>query len=272
MSIAGILKGRWYWESQGLEPEYNVSAAGWIQDGISEWLRKEPDYFIVGHFLPEGYSAYARLFHPASCLNESGENAPVRWSAIADQNHRVVHPAMQFDQIANLPESNDPNDYAKIGWSGTPCCEPYVGTLPSPEGRILAELLMKYTTTPHLCYFCLWDGYGLKDVPAYARQPLVKLDLCNHLLFRGPLQAELFQSDKLKHRATFRHQSPNVWWPADQAWLVATGIDYNTTLIGSSAACIERILNHPELEALPITLDARLDSGGDTINPPASRR
>ena len=65
-----------------------------------------------------------------------------------------------------------------------------------------------------------------------------------------------------------RPQSPTVWWPADRAWCVGTEIDFTETLIGGSRACIEAVLNHPELEALPITLDARLDSRGDTINPP----
>ena len=44
------------------------------------------------------------------------------------------------------------------------------------------------------------------------------------------------------------------------------------TVDGMSLAKIDRIikaiLDHPELEALPATLDARLDTGADTINPP----
>ena len=48
--------------------------------------------------------------------------------------------------------------------------------------------------------------------------------------------------------------------------VVATEIDFNNTFVGGSAACIERVLAHPELEALPIAIDARVDAYGDTIN------
>ena len=61
-------------------------------------------------------------------------------------------------------------------------------------------------------------------------------------------------------------QSPNIWWPEDRAWCVATEIDSLDTYIGGSKACIERVLGHPDLEALPIGLGARVDASGDTIN------
>jgi hypothetical protein len=32
-------------------------------------------------------------------------------------------------------------------------------------------------------------------------------------------------------------QSPNLWWPHDHAWCVATEIDLNTTYIGCTEAC-----------------------------------
>ena len=43
------------------------------------------------------------------------------------------------------------------------------------------------------------------------------------------------------------------------AWCVATDIDLYNTYISASRECIEAVLNNPDLEALPTTLDARLD-------------
>ena len=60
--------------------------------------------------------------------------------------------------------------------------------------------------------------------------------------------------------------SPNIWWPADCAWCVATGIDLFDTYVGGSTECIDAVLRNPDLEALPTTLDARVDIGGDTVN------
>ena len=52
----------------------------------------------------------------------------------------------------------------------------------------------------------------------------------------------------------FQFDSPTHWWPADRTWCIYTDIDGMDTLIGGSAAYIEAVLNHPELEALPVTL------------------
>ena len=50
------------------------------------------------------------------------------------------------------------------------------------------------------------------------------------------------------------------------AWCVATDIDLYDTYVGGSVECIEAIMSNPDLEALPTTIDARLDLHGDTIN------
>ena len=62
--------------------------------------------------------------------------------------------------------------------------------------------------------------------------------------------------------------SPNIWWPEDRAWCVATDIDLFDTYVGGSRECIEAVLGNPDLEALPTTHDARVDIGADTINVP----
>lgn len=60
--------------------------------------------------------------------------------------------------------------------------------------------------------------------------------------------------------------SPNVWWPEDRAWCVATDIDLYDTYVGGSVECVQAVLDHPDLEALPTSLDAKLDLGGGTVN------
>ena len=85
----------------------------------------------------------------------------------------------------------------------------------------------------------------------------------SYLLFRGPLDA----IGSFIEPAFFGHaQSPNIWWPEDRAWCVATDIDMFDTYIGGSAECIEQILAHPGLETFPATIEARIDFGSDTIN------
>ncbi len=49
---------------------------------------------------------------------------------------------------------------------------------------------------------------------------------------------------------------------------MATDIDLCDTFVGGNRECIEAILSHPDLEALPTTLDASTYLISDTINAP----
>ena len=59
---------------------------------------------------------------------------------------------------------------------------------------------------------------------------------------------------------------PNIWWPADRSWCVSTDIDLDSTYIGGSEECIERLLGHPSLEVLQTTSDAPFYMEADTDN------
>ena len=85
----------------------------------------------------------------------------------------------------------------------------------------------------------------------------------DYLLFHGPIDAI---TAFLARDGHFWGHSPNIWWPEDRAWCVETDIDLFDTYVGGSRECIEAIMSNPDLEALPTTLDARLDLGGDIIN------
>jgi len=67
-------------------------------------------------------------------------------------------------------------------------------------------------------------------------------------------------------------QSPNLCWPDDRAWCVATEIDLPETYVAGSEDCIERIQADDQLEAMRMGADARVDIDADTLNPPAAER
>ena len=127
----------------------------------------------------------------------------------------------------------------------------------------MVDVLSEFTSTPECCYFGVWEGYGGLDARldrGAAKLESPHLDRA-YYIFRGPLDGVMSF-----YEWSFFHRSPNIWWPEDRAWCVATEIDDQDTFVGGSAACIERVLAHPELEALPIAIDARVDAYGDTIN------
>ena len=235
----------------GLEWVEDVSPAQWVEKSLSDFAK-------VRSLLPEGFSGYARVFHPAY-LDDARER-PVRWSDVASRTGRTVHPLMQFPRVADLSE--EPRDmYKDPPWG----LAPQHGSIPEEECRTLVDILGDFTSTPDECYFCLWEGYGNLDPRLYKASSRVKAPGRDYLLFRGPLDAVM---SFLRRDHGFWGYSPNIWWPADRAWCVATDIDLYDTYVGGSRDCIEAVLGSPDLEALPTTLDARVDIGGDTVNAP----
>jgi hypothetical protein len=59
---------------------------------------------------------------------------------------------------------------------------------------------------------------------------------------------------------------PQIWWPEDRAWVVATEIDFDSTIVATTNAGAEALLNCQGLEALRVPSDGRLDIAGDVVN------
>ena len=86
-----------------------------------------------------------------------------------------------------------------------------------------------------------------------------------YLLGRGPLGA----ASGIGHQVSddwFIPQSPNLFWPADRSWCVATEIDFDSTLVGGSGRLINDLLETSDLETWPIAPDDSLQFGADRIN------
>ncbi|AZI57088.1 hypothetical protein EH165_01820 [Nakamurella antarctica] len=65
---------------------------------------------------------------------------------------------------------------------------------------------------------------------------------------------------------TVRPQSPSILWPDDHSWVLATEIDFDSTLVGGTAALIDELVSDPSLEVLPIDVEADLSCEGDGLN------
>ena len=65
----------------------------------------------------------------------------------------------------------------------------------------------------------------------------------------------------------FRGPTPNILWPADRSWFLATEIDFDSTVVGGSHELVGDILSNPQLEVAEVTEDTDLSSMGDRINP-----
>jgi hypothetical protein len=226
-----------------------VGAADWIAAALAPF-----EEGLIASVIPRGFPAYARVLNPARAALGNGTR-PVRWSEIARWSGAPLHPDSQFHSIA-LPARRPAGPPP---WNGQ---GPERGSLDLAYAETLIELLRPRTTTPGGCLFCLWDGWGwdtamyvalpgeppipLPDpVPPEVRYgPRVRLPGRDYLLYTGPIDAALAF-------AGTPGQTPNLWWPADRAWCVATEIDLCWSYVGGPAELIDELTAEPRLEALP---------------------
>lgn len=61
---------------------------------------------------------------------------------------------------------------------------------------------------------------------------------------------------------------PQLIWPADRSWTVASEIDWDSTIVAGSRALVDAVLADERLEAFEVDEDADLTWEGDVVNPP----
>jgi hypothetical protein len=241
----------------GLTLMHDLSASDWVVESLMPWAE---DGVSVASILPAVFEAYARVVHPV----HSGADPPRPWTHFA----RVeIGPETSFREATGL----DPTGAA------TPSFE-----LPHETFLELRDLLGTYTARPDRCWFCIWVGYGFWHQGATAQLtavkrrfgfrrakvprppqptadvttsiPRVRIPHREYFFFRGRLSEPAFRFEPW-------FQPPNIWWPDDRAWCVATELDGYSTYVGGTRACIDAILASPGIEALEVGPDVRLDPG-----------
>jgi hypothetical protein len=254
---------------QGLHPSADVTAADWLGPRLRRFGS------AVAAVVPDGFPAYVRILHPA----RGPDDRPVRWAEVAAWSGRTMHRLLQFHAIAR-PSPAARTDPAP--WNGEP---PPEGNLPAELLHILCVTLTEHTSTPESCWFCLWDGYGwlhgspsvaimgrrgsIPVPPAFPAEvldgPRVRLPGRDYILFAGPLAAapELGWASPL---GSFLPQSPNLFWPHDHAWCVASEIDLFCTLVAGSEALAQALVGDPRLEAWRVQPADPIAFDSDQVN------
>jgi hypothetical protein len=203
---------------------------------------------------------------------------------VAESNGRIMHPLAQWESISTpVSGTTDPAQLTDVQ-------APTVGA-PEPEClQGLCEVLADHTADPSHCWFALWEGHGglrpsaavrffshgeQEPTPQQAPQewqldlsaPKFSLPNRDYYLFTGALQDSLKIGD-WPTDDWFLPQPPNLFWPDDRSWCVASEIDFDSTLVGGTQQLISDILDRKDLETWPVGPDDSLAQDGDTINEP----
>jgi hypothetical protein len=211
----------------------------------------------------------------------------LRWAEVAANCGRSMHRLAQFHAISR------PNARAPIETVEPPA----QGNLQPNLLRSLCSVLRRHTRTPDSCWFCLWTGHGWLDDrqsvsivftkvdepsdssgPDAAADDLspalraavqndarVRLPQRDYLLLTGPLEAAMEIGWTLAGDH-FIPQSPNLFWPADHAWCVASEIDLFCTLVAGPSELAEDLMAEPRLEAWRVLPDDPVHAYSDEIN------
>jgi len=220
----------------------------------AEWIAPRLGTFASGvrGVIPAGFEAYARILHPADSADEHA-----RWSTVAAACGKVAHALMQFHTLVGV----GPNEYDvdSAAWTGS---VPDQGDLEPESLAALLDVLARHTSPLQRSWFGVWEGFGWLSASGYAH---VELPKRNYVLFSGPLDAALEIGD-WPTPEWFLPRSPNIFWPDDVSWCVATEIDLFCTYVGGSRALIDELLAGVRLEVCEAHLDDPIAYDSDVLN------
>jgi hypothetical protein len=223
------------WLPEGVEFVPDGSAADWLLATLEPWAR---DAVHLASFMPAGFEAYVRVFHPFQDPRRS--LPPTRWRDVAARSGQVVGPNTMVRDIDDLTDEDR---------------LPEEGSIPDDICTVLIENLTESTTTSDSCWFALWRGWGSftqdeYNAPTFREPPGSRRE--SYLLFRGPAAAACsFEPQGWRH-------TPSFWWPNDRAWTVVTEIDGSSTYVGSDRSTVDAILAREDLETIEVDREVRI--------------
>lgn len=157
----------------------------WIADPMAAgaWLRDRLDDSGTMHgYVPHGYPAYARVFHPAGVRSlpdrpvpEMAEwerlppserdalvdmlvDAPATWADAAAAFGTTMHGLAQWERLVRTP--SDAHSDSRIAADGREFSEPDNGQMPPPLLGAIASHLVQHTRTPDDGFAAVWEGWG----------------------------------------------------------------------------------------------------------------
>jgi hypothetical protein len=258
-----------------LEQVDGAVAGAWIapalRDGFGGYTKQQ---------VPQIYEAYARILHPAW----DDEGNEVTWAEVTRRLGTRAHREMQWHAIVG---SYDPFNFTGSRWSGE---RPYTGELAEDKLDQLCLILARHTATPETTFFgmsTIMSGFAEEwpDAPrleqpsrewVVLKGPLAAVDQIaissRHgsrfsfgFVVRSDGRREAVSGDEMPER--FSREVPNLIWPEDRAWFVASEVDLDSTLVGGSRDLLDELLASPDLEVWEVDGEVSLQSDADKLNP-----
>ena len=259
-----------------MPPERSVilDVVRWIDEGKEKPAeRSQSDKWAgctVARCVPASFAAYAKIFHPiyidpsiedhSISWHEvrSGTNptigvlgggtlvrisshgyatgSRVLWSELAQQCGLKFHP--------EISDSSFSRHFSEQSWPRY-LLGPDEGQLDDTTCQSLVEVLTPFTREQQ-CWF-YYSGLSV-----------------------NPYEPRLYAGELADVRSLSDHDDlmalPEYWWPADRSWCVNSDWDLSFTLLAGPVELIERLIDHPQIEAVQLTPETRVDRFADSEN------
>lgn len=242
----------WPLADRDARPRLPAPDGAWISQ-----YRLPFDAYAVGSLVPVVFERYARVFHPARAGHGdgAGDDRLVRWDDVAAWSGRTMHPLAQWDRLATpVLEPATPPPFT---------LPPFADGLPPDSLATLCDVLAAHTATPDDCFVGVWEGHGW-PVSGWADPVVLDLEQRTYGMRRGRLALALRVGwDGPAGRVP---EPPNILWPADRAWFVASDTDLDSTYVGGSGELIDVLVRHPDLEAWEIRPTDPITFDSDAVN------
>lgn len=203
-----------------------------LQERIT-WGDPGPGH-VVREILPADYPAYVRILQPFACVDD--ETRLRSWASMAADIGIELHGETSHRTLAKA----DPGP--KRQWLTS------TGRLESRTQRALASVLAAVPGASDVCF-----GFTESALMAMIYEPVV-------------VTAPLAELEDVQQKLRAEEQitdGPEYWWPRDHAWVVYSSHDLASTYVACSEDVAQAIVAHPDIEALRVASDMRIDDASD---------
>ncbi len=220
----------------------DTEQAGWLSRSVDASRR-----CTVLSLVPPVFEHYVRVLYPAEREVSVSHSESVSWADAAREAGGVAHADMQW---MPLTDSTPPS---RQTWTFGP---PRIDGVTDDLIASLAEALAPHTGQPAVCWFAIWEGNtAIADLTS--NHPLVNIAGLNYLLLHGSID---------RASQSLRGLRPNLWWPADRSWCVATHFDFDSAFVGCSPTACDDLITNESLEVWEVSPTADITVNGDRLN------
>ena len=117
----------------------------------------------------------------------------------------------------------------------------------------IASVGAAHTSTPGRAWYAIWEGHGY-DTEGLDSIPLIDRPHRRHYFLTGPVAA----INGLQYPGWDGWRNPDLFWPDDRRWFVATDVDFWSLFIGGSSAFVSEVAACVPTKVEPVTFDTKL--------------